>query len=292
MKQKVVTKAIIKQSGKVLLLRRHGGRPSIDGLYELPGGRLQIAQQPEDSLQQALHTHTGASAETIQLHDVMTFIDPDDRELQYVFIVFQASLHGAESGLRLSQEYDRYLWKKLSDIQLNEVTQSTQQLLGLAPISFSPREKNEVLMISDAKNTTKITLVAYCDGGSRGNPGPSASGYVLLDSDGTIVAEDGRFLGVTTNHHAEYQAAYNALEHAHRLGAAIVDMRMDSQLVVNQLNGIYKASQPDLLRIYSQIQELSAEFEKVTYTYVARQYNQLADGMVNKTLDQHEGATT
>ena len=89
MKQKVVTRAIIKQDQKVLLVRRKGGRPSISGLYELPGGRVHIGQQPEDALAHALRIHLNVAPETVQLHDVMTFIDPDDRELQYVFIIFQ-----------------------------------------------------------------------------------------------------------------------------------------------------------------------------------------------------------
>lgn len=287
MKQKVVTKAIIKQGGKTLLLRRHGGRPSIAGLYELPGGRVHINMQPEDALEHALNIHIGASAETLQLGDVMTFIDPDDRELQYVFIVFQASLKLTERDIRLSPEYDKYVWKKLSEIQLDEITQSTQQLLRLAPVPFSPRGSNEITVVNDDKKTTYNKLIAYSDGGSRGNPGPSASGYVLMDESSKIIYEGGAYLGITTNNVAEYRAVYLALEKALEHGARVVDMRMDSQLVANQMNGIYKVKKPELSEIHRRIQELSARFDKVTYTYVAREYNKLAEGMVNKILDAH-----
>ncbi len=288
MKQKVVTKAIVKQDGKVLLLRRRGGRPSIAGLYELPGGRVHITQQPKDALEHAFNIHLGVSAETVQLDDVMTFIDPDDRELQYLFILFQASLKVTDRTIALSDEYDRYVWKQLSDIQLEEITQSTQQLLGLVPVAYSTRGEEEVVVIRDAKGTTCEKVVAYSDGGSRGNPGPSASGYVLLDEGGKVIYEGGSFLGITTNNVAEYQAVYLALEKALEFGACVVDMRMDSQLVANQMNGIYRVKHPDLAAIHARIQEMSAQFEKVTYTYVAREYNKLADGMVNKILDQHE----
>lgn len=288
MKQKVVTKAIVKQDGKILLIRRKGGRPSIAGLYELPGGRVHINQQPEDALEHAFNIHLGVSSETIQLDDVMTFIDPDDRELQYLFILFQASLKVSQRDIELSDGYDKYIWKLLSDIQLDEITQSTQQLLGLVPVPFSPRGEEEVVVIRDAKGTTCEKVVAYSDGGSRGNPGPSASGYVILDEGGQVVYEGGSFLGITTNNVAEYQAVYLALEKALEFGACVVDMRMDSQLVANQMNGIYKVKHPDLAAINRRIQELSSRFEKVTYTYVAREYNKLADGMVNKILDQHE----
>lgn len=287
MKQKVVTKAIVKQDGKILLLRRNGGRPSISGLYELPGGRVHINQQPEDALQHAFRIHLKVSAETMQLDDVMTFIDPEDRELQYVFILFQASLKVTDRDIHLSDEYDKYVWKKLSDIQLNEVTQSTQQLLGLTTIPFSPEGIEETITVNDAKEATYDKLIAYSDGGSRGNPGPSASGFVLMDPSETVIFEGGTFLGITTNNVAEYQAVYIALEKALEFGATHIDFRLDSLLVVNQLNGIYKIKNPDLGAINARIVEIVRQFEKVTFTHVRREYNRLADGMVNKILDEH-----
>jgi ribonuclease HI/ADP-ribose pyrophosphatase YjhB (NUDIX family) len=285
MKQKVVTRAIIKQDGKILLLRRKGGRPSIRGLYELPGGRVHINQQPEDALSHALNIHLKVSPETTQLKDVMTFIDPDDRELQYVFILFETSLKPVDRNIELSNEYDRYVWEKQSDIQQNELTQSTQQLLGMQPIPFAPGGKPQILQSDEAISTTHEHIVAYTDGGSRGNPGPSAAGFVLLDMDGTVIREGGSYLGITTNNVAEYQAVYLALEEAAEIGASVVDFRLDSQLVANQMNGIYKVKNLDLKPIHMRIQELSAQFERVTFTHVRREFNQLADGMVNKILD-------
>lgn len=285
MKQKVVTRAIVKEDDRVLLLRRSGGRPSIQGLFELPGGRVHIHQQPEDALSHALKIHLGVAAETMQIVDVMTFVDPDDRELQYVFILFSASLSPTNRQINLSDEYDKYVWKKLSDIQLDELTQSTQLLLGLQPVPYAPGREPDVIAIDDANNATYERLVGYCDGGSRGNPGPAASGYVLIDASESVVAEGGTFLGITTNNIAEYQALYLALEKALELGATVVDMRLDSQLVVNQMNGLYKIKSAELMPIYKRIHELVARFDKVTFSHVMREYNTLADGMVNKILD-------
>lgn len=285
MKQKVVTRAIIKEDDKLLLLRRQGGRPSIQGLYELPGGRVHIYQQPEDALAHGLKIHLGVAVETMQLVDVMTFIDPDDRELQYVFIVFEASLSPTKRRIELSDEYDRYIWKKMSDIQQDELTQSTCQLLGMQVVPFVPGKESDVVIIDDAKNATHERLIGYSDGGSRGNPGPAASGYVLLDTSETVVAEGGTFLGIATNNIAEYQALYVALQKALELGATVVDMRLDSLLVVNQMNGIYRVKNNELLPIYNRIKALATQFEKVTFTHVMREYNTLADGMVNKILD-------
>ena len=285
MKQKVVTRAIIKEDDKVLLLRRQGGRPSIEGLYELPGGRVHINQQPEDALMHALKIHLSVSPETMQISDVITFIDPDDREVQYVFIVFEASLNPVNRRIELSEEHDKYVWKKLSDIQLDELTQSTQQLLGLQPSPFAPGRVADVVAINDEKNATYDEMVGYSDGGSRGNPGPAASGYVLMSTTGLVVAEGGTYLGTATNNVAEYEALYLALEKALELDAVVLDMRLDSLLVVNQMNGLYRVKHDDLLPIYDRVKELMTRFEKVTFTHVMREYNTLADGMVNKILD-------
>lgn len=288
MKQKVSTRAIIKQNGKVLLLRRKGGRPSIRGMYELPGGRVHMNQQPEDAVRHALRIHMNVAAETVQLGDVMSFVDPDDRELQYVFIVYEATLKPTDKTIELSSEYDKYVWKKLSDIQRNELTQSTLQLLGLQEVPYAVSTPQEVEIASDAKNATFTTAVIYSDGGSRGNPGPSAAGFVIMNERGEVVSEGGAYLGIATNNIAEYQAVYLGLERAQELGVRVVDFRMDSQLVANQMNGLYKIKHPDLAIINHRITELAGRFDKVTFSHVKREYNKLADGVVNKILDQHQ----
>jgi ribonuclease HI len=289
MKQKVSTRAIIKQDGKILLLRRTGGRPSIRGMYELPGGRVHMNQQPDDAVRHALRIHAGVSTETVQLSDVLSFIDPEDRELQYVFVVYEASLKPTDKTIALSDEYDKYAWKKLSEIQRNECTQSTQQILGLQEIPYAVSTVQEVDMNIEAKNTTNTAAIIYSDGGSRGNPGPSASGFVIMNPEGEVVFEGGAFLGTTTNNVAEYQAVYLGLEKAMEVGIKVVDFRMDSLLVVNQMNGLWKIKNTDLAVINNRIHELTHQFDKVTFSHVRREYNKLADGMVNKILDEHQG---
>lgn len=286
MKQKVITRAIIKQDDKILLVRRKGGRPSIAGQYELPGGRIHIGQQPEDSLAHALRIHLNVAPETMQLHDVMTFIDPDDRELQYLFVIYQTSLKPVDKTISLSAEHDKYVWKKMSELQRDELTQSTLQNLGLQPIPFATGAEPTLFKQIDDKNTSISHAVIYSDGGSRGNPGPSAAGFVVMEQDGNVVAEGGAYLGRTTNNVAEYQAVYLGLEKAQEMGFKTLDFRMDSQLVANQLNGIYKIRNNELRPINDRIAELARQFNRVTFTHVRREYNQLADGVVNKILDQ------
>lgn len=149
-------------------------------------------------------------------------------------------------------------------------------------------QKDDSLESIDVKNTTKSHFIIHTDGGSRGNPGPSAAAYVVLDDGGAIIKQGGRYLGVTTNNQAEYQAVLLGLEQAKQLCIASVEFKIDSLLVVNQLNGVYKIKNQDLLLIYEQIIRLAKSFALVSYTHVRREHNTQADGLVNKILDEHE----
>jgi len=133
----------------------------------------------------------------------------------------------------------------------------------------------------------KIKL--YADGGSRGNPGHSASGYVLLDENDEVILKSGVYLGITTNNQAEYQALKYALEEANKLGAREVDVYMDSLLVINQMKGIFKVKNRDLWPIHEAIKDLVTHFKKVSFTHVPRELNKLADAEVNETLDNEAG---
>ncbi len=130
-----------------------------------------------------------------------------------------------------------------------------------------------------------VELKLYCDGGSRGNPGPSAGGFVLLDMNDEVLFESGKYLGVTTNNQAEYHSLKGGLEMAHRSGVRIVHVYMDSLLVINQMKGIFKIRNRDLWPIHQAISELVGQFEHVNFTHVPRELNKLADAVVNRTLD-------
>lgn len=138
-------------------------------------------------------------------------------------------------------------------------------------------------------NTTQITEVKlYTDGGSRGNPGPSASGYAIFDMNDRLVKESGEYLGITTNNQAEYQAVRLGLEECKKLNASIVHVYMDSLLVVNQMTGIFKIKNRDLWPIHQSIKNLSVNFKQIKYTHIPRELNKTADAMVNKVLDAHK----
>lgn len=143
--------------------------------------------------------------------------------------------------------------------------------------------------IAPAEPMHPDAIKLFADGGSRGNPGPSASGYVLLDQDNNIIFKSGVYLGITTNNQAEYQALKFGLEAAKKMGVREVAVHMDSLLVVNQMKGIFKVKNRDLWPIHESIKENAATFKKVTYTHVPRELNKLADAEVNTTLDAEAG---
>ena len=92
MNQRIAVRAIIHKDGKTLLLRRATGRETILGRYELPGGKLEYGEQPEDALQRYLQDDAGLTIRTAQLFDVLSYIDHDNRDMQYVFILYLVSL--------------------------------------------------------------------------------------------------------------------------------------------------------------------------------------------------------
>lgn len=263
-----------------MLLRRAEGRRSIVGFYELPGGKIEFGEQPEDALRRILQADASVRVRLAQLFDVITYIDHDDPGVQYVFILYTVTLD--EGALSLSRKYNKYIWKRQSELQQEQLTDSTNLILGFTRDESTVKE---VSVAKDVNDTTK--LIVYSDGGSRGNPGPSAAGYVVLNTSEEVLHQGGQYLGLTTNNQAEYHGVRLGLERALELGARTVDFRSDSMLVVNQMNGIYTIKNRELWPIYERIQALIAHFDKVTFTHVRREFNSLADGIVNTVLNKH-----
>ncbi len=288
MKQRLSVRAIINDgSGKALLLKRANGRPSILGKYELPGGKLAYSEQPEDALRRYLHDDAGIHIKSAQLFDAVTYIDHDDRGIQYAVVVYLVTMAPDNKPISLSGNYSKYKWHTMSSLQQNELTDLTQLLLGIIQQDAITDDSLKTNKPNVAKNASENTVVIYSDGGSRGNPGPSAAGYVVLDYRQQVIAQGGEYLGITTNNQAEYQGVRIGLEKALELKYKRVDFKIDSMLVVNQMKGFYKIKNRELWPIHERIRELMKKFDKVTFNHVAREFNQLADGMVNKTLDEH-----
>jgi ribonuclease HI len=128
----------------------------------------------------------------------------------------------------------------------------------------------------------------FTDGGSRGNPGPAAFGYVLEAEDGTVLASDGQAIGVATNNVAEYRALLAGLERAQDLGVSELEVVSDSELLVKQMRGEYKVKNVALRELWEEAQALARRIKRVSYVAVRREQNEHADRLVNDALDAAE----
>ncbi len=138
--------------------------------------------------------------------------------------------------------------------------------------------------------TNDKQLSIYCDGGARGNPGPAACAFVATSENGQLIHQQGFYLGVATNNQAEYRAVIESLKWLSTLKqeSIIVNFYLDSQLVVNQINGNYKIKNVILEKLNSQIKKMIIEnkikIEKIVY--IPRVKNFAADSLVNQTLNK------
>lgn len=123
------------------------------------------------------------------------------------------------------------------------------------------------------------------DGASRGNPGNAGAGAVIKDGDGRIVRKLKKRLGVTTNNVAEYEALIMGLEAARSMGVATVRVFADSELMVKQINGVYKVKSPALTPLYERAKLLTKTFASFKIMHVFREDNAAADALANEALD-------
>lgn len=132
-------------------------------------------------------------------------------------------------------------------------------------------------------------IVAYIDGGSRGNPGPAGYGVRIEDETGALIEELHGFLGVCTNNAAEYQALMAALRFAHQHGHRGIRIKSDSELLVKQMRGEYRVRNPGLQPLYRQATAIARQLERVTFEHVRRDLNTHADRLANLAMDEAEG---
>lgn len=129
------------------------------------------------------------------------------------------------------------------------------------------------------------TVVAYTDGGSRGNPGPAGFGVRVETADGTLIEEFCESAGIATNNVAEYRGLLAALQWAADHGHRRLHVRSDSQLLVRQMRGEYRVKNPGLQPLHRQARQMLDRFERVTFEHVPREQNRHADRLANLAMD-------
>lgn len=129
---------------------------------------------------------------------------------------------------------------------------------------------------------------AHIDGGSRGNPGPAAYGVVIRASDGKVLAELSKYLGIQTNNFAEYSGLLAALEYAQQHNFTGLKVVSDSELLVKQMKGQYRVKHPGLKPLFDQATAMTHRLQHFSIQHVLRSYNRDADRLVNEALDREE----
>lgn len=136
-------------------------------------------------------------------------------------------------------------------------------------------------------------IIAHTDGGARGNPGPAGAGAHITDDDGHVLASVSKFLGVRTNNFAEYEAVILALQTIKKLvpeskrKMVHVDMKLDSELVVRQLSGVYQIKEETLFPHFIKIWNMRvADFPHISFTHIPREKNKEADALANAAMDK------
>ena len=151
----------------------------------------------------------------------------------------------------------------------------------------TPRSSSGLFPVHSAPPTEY--LVAHTDGGARGNPGPAGFGVVLEDSSGRKIASLSEYLGHQTNNFAEYQGVIAALEYAVERGPKALKVISDSELLVRQIQGIYKVKNAALQDLHGRARELIAQLDWFSIGHALREHNQEADELANAAMDKGMG---
>jgi ribonuclease HI len=130
-----------------------------------------------------------------------------------------------------------------------------------------------------------MSIVAYIDGGARGNPGPAGYGVRIEDESGTLIDEFHGFLGSATNNIAEYNGLLAALRYAQQHGHRKVRIKSDSELLVKQMKGEYRVKNPGLQSLHQEARAIADRLERIVYEHVRREQNKDADRLANMAMD-------
>lgn len=277
MKQRIRTVAIIRDENGVLVLKRNRGRSESPVFWELPTGKIKYGEQPEEAMVRTLAEYIDLKVSDIKIKDAITFLALEgSSQLSNLYIVYEVTLLDQQKP----SPHDRYTsYKYIKDftnanLKLNEASLAVLEIVEgkVSSSRISPRD-------------TASSVTIYVDGASRGNPGPSGIGCLVIGTDGRIMEQFGEFIGFASSRVAEYQAMKNGIERAIELGLKSVHFMSDSLMVVNQLNGIFTVKNKDILPIYNDIQELLTNFESVSFTHIPRSSNTIADAEANRAID-------
>ena len=294
MKQKIRVVGIVRRGEDILLLKRTQGRVEAGPSWELPTGKINFGEQPEEAMTRVIDENLGVAASGVKLRDAITFVALSESSRLYnLYIIYDVEIP-EDLKITPTERYSQYKFLKIGSDVMNGM-RIDDGTLSVLSIEFSTGvSKSEVF-----NNTTELSeegptyrnvangATIYVDGASRGNPGPAGVGYCVVDQDGKELKKGGEFIGFATSRVAEYYALKEGCEQAMELGLKSVRFISDNLMMVNQLNGVYKIKNRDLLPMYNNIQELLKNFDAVAFVHTRREFNREADSQANLAIDRH-----
>jgi len=185
-----------------------------------------------------------------------------------------------DPGRILARLAEKLSVKKLLEEFPDLTPENLKEILLLASRSLSSRSREK----EPARFDPGELLIINVDGASRGNPGRAGAGAVLRNPSGRAL-ELKKYLGETTNNAAEYRALIMALEEARRLGAVEAEVRSDSELMVRQMNGVYRVKSPQLRPLHEKAASLASGFKSIKFVHVGREENREADRLANLAVE-------
>ena len=282
MKQRVRVIGLVEKDGSFLLAKKRMGRlDSGDSIWELPTGKINFGEQPEESITRTIFENFGINVSSLKLRDVITFLAlAGASQLNNLYIVYNICIQD-DDKIKLGDKYTSYkFFKKNGDYATGIcLDEASSIVLNLEYDDYANTWTNS----RNAVNGFTI----YVDGCSKGNPGPSGIGYIVLSDDGRIIKRGREFVGFATSRMAEYYALRAGCEVAIKMGVKNVRFVSDSLMMINQMNGIYKIKNQDLIPIYNDIREMLSYFKSCIFTYVNREQNTEADREANAAVDGH-----
>lgn len=281
MKQRVRVVGILKQGGEVLLMKRRTGRSSEPVFWELPTGKIKFGEQPEEAMSRTALEYLGVDVNEVKLIDVVTFLAfAGSSQMANLYIVYELGI-SKNSKIKPNERYSAFKFLEKNEFSKVRMDEATSAVLDLE------NEKNNNTNIENYREAVNGATI-YIDGSSRGNPGPSGVGYQIVSEEGKVIERGGEFIGFATSRVAEYYGLKLGVDKAIEKGFKRVRFIGDNLMMINQMNGIYKIKNRDLLPIYADIRKKVAEnFEAVSFIHVKRDQNADADREANLAIDRH-----
>lgn len=278
MKQRIRVIGIIRKSDDILFLKRNLGRSDGAVVWELPTGKIRFGEQPEEAMSRVIFEDIGLQTSSLKLADVVTFLSLEgSSQLGNLYIIYELQVDNDK--ISLGDRYTSYKFMRSdgqNGIRLDDASLSVLEIL------YGRKSENR----SNYRDVANAATV-FVDGCSRGNPGPAGIGYSIIADNGKPLKTGGEFIGFATSRVAEYYALKEGCEQAIELGLSSVRFVSDNLMMVNQMNGLYKVKNKDIMPIYDDIQKLLGKFEACAFVHVKREQNIEADKAANDAVDRH-----